>query len=88
MTEEQELHMKGLAMTFAHLMARKYRRGAKEHGGNIWDMSREKLLDNALDEAIDQVVYLLTLKQKLLNERVEKAKMTIKEPFVIYEDKS
>ena len=43
----------------------KYMKGVKEHGGNLWEVPVEDLLENAIDEAIDQVVYLLTLKQCL-----------------------
>ena len=40
----------------------KYRKGQAEHGGQLW--LNPSLLDNAIDEAIDQVVYLLTLKEQ------------------------
>lgn len=65
MTAEQQLHAEYLADQFKQLMVEKYEKGANEHGGNIWEISNEDLLENALEEAIDQVVYLLTLKNKL-----------------------
>jgi len=46
----------------------KYVTGQKEHGGNLWE--KEGLLDMAIDEAIDQVIYLLTLKKQLENDKV------------------
>lgn len=73
MTQEQRQHCQDIATSFGLLMTKKYFKGAQEHGGNLWDMSAEKLLDNALDEAIDQVVYLITLKRDKFPELLEKA---------------
>ncbi len=67
MTPAQSKHVEELGYEFCLRMAGKYQRGAAEHGNNIWDMSEDDLLENALDEAIDQVVYLLTLIQKRKN---------------------
>ncbi len=64
-TSEQQAHILHLQQMCAKMINKKYIAGAKEHGGNIWDMPNEELLDQALDEAIDQVVYLLTLKDNL-----------------------
>ena len=65
MTPKQEAHLEFLKQAFASLVDPKYRKGQKEHGGNLWQMGNEKLLDCAIEEAIDQVVYLLTLKAQL-----------------------
>lgn len=65
MTKKQQQHANDIAFQFAYLMAGKYQRGAKEHGGNLWEATPDWLLDQAIDEAIDQVVYLLTLKETL-----------------------
>jgi hypothetical protein len=67
MTEEQEEHLESIIDDFADIVDPKYRAGQKEHGGNLFDMSEKDLLDAALDEAVDQVVYLLTLRQKFEN---------------------
>lgn len=65
MTPEQEEHLiRILGMTTTKLEL-KYRKGQQEHGGNLFDMDRYKLLENAIEEAIDQVVYLMTLRDKL-----------------------
>lgn len=45
----------------------KYLRGQAEHGGQLWQKSG--LLDMAIDEAIDQVIYLLTLREQLRRSR-------------------
>ena len=65
MTEEQEEHLLQIKESFYHLADTKYRAGQAEHGGNLFDMSAIELLDNAIDEAVDQVVYLLTLRSKV-----------------------
>lgn len=67
MTEDQQNHIDSIVEDFAIKATAKYEAGAKEHGpGAIWDLSSLKLIDSALEEAIDQYVYLYTLKEKLL----------------------
>jgi len=63
MNSEQEKNLQDIKTHAMHLIESKYVAGAREHGGNLKDMSRTKLLDEAINEAIDMVVYLLTLKQ-------------------------
>lgn len=65
MTEQQEQHVKGIAEKFAKLMSAKYEKGVKEHGGNLWEVDMHQMVEMALEEAIDQVVYLMTLKEQL-----------------------
>jgi len=65
MTNKQEKHLKQIKKNFEKLVDTKYRKGQKEHGGNLFDLYNIQLVDAALDEAIDQVVYLMTLKQNM-----------------------
>jgi hypothetical protein len=65
MTIEQELHLQSIKDYFISSVDIKYRKGQAEHGGNLFDMSTITLLDCAIDEALDQVVYLVTLRQRL-----------------------
>lgn len=65
MTSAQEQHLATIKMRLASLTDAKYRRGALEHGGNIWDLEIIDLIDSAIDEAIDQATYLLTLRDKI-----------------------
>ncbi len=65
LTHEQATHVEEIGRDFCNLMADKYTAGQREHGGNLWDLTTEQLLANAIDEAIDQVVYLLTIRRKL-----------------------
>lgn len=64
-TEAQAEHIIRLANEFGGIMTRKYVKGVKQHGGNLWERSPEYLLNEAIAEATDQVVYLLTLREKL-----------------------
>jgi len=65
MTPEHNQHLKSIASEAEALILRKYIKGQREHGGNLWEMPASKLLDNAIDEAVDQVIYLLTLRQTM-----------------------
>ena len=44
----------------------KYNKGKKEHGGSL--IHKANLIDKALEEAIDQVCYLYTLKEQIERE--------------------
>ena len=65
LTDEQAEHLLDVIFEAGRLIDRKYRRGVAEHKTFLLDLSAEQLLDNAIYEAIDQVVYLLSLKEKL-----------------------
>jgi hypothetical protein len=43
-------------------LAEKYEAGQREHGGNIWE--KPGMLEHAIEEAIDMVVYLYTLREQ------------------------
>jgi len=64
MDPQQEAHLARVKSEFIRLCNVKYRKGAKEHGGKLEDNTLVELLDMALDEAIDQVVYLITARDK------------------------
>lgn len=65
MDQAQEQHLDSVVNELRELVTTKYRRGQAEHGGNLWDNPPTEILDCAIDEAIDQVVYLLTLRKQL-----------------------
>lgn len=65
MTPEQESHLETIKGNFSRLVDAKYRKGQAEHGGNLFDLGIELLVDAAIDEAVDQIVYLLTLRDEL-----------------------
>ena len=62
MTPEQEKHLQKIKDQFAELVDSKYRKGQISHGGDLW--AKSGLLDMAIEEAIDQVTYLVTLKEQ------------------------
>lgn len=64
-TKAHRDHAAEIATYFTKREIPKYTAGVKEHGGNIWELTALELVDNALEEAVDQFVYLYTLKQKL-----------------------
>ena len=65
MSPMQEAHLGRVKAEFAALVDSKYRAGAVEHRGELLALPPLKILDLAIEEAIDQVVYLLSLKEKL-----------------------
>ena len=65
MSPAQEAHLVRVKAEFVTLVDAKYRAGAAEHGDELLALPRLKILDLAIEEAVDQVVYLLSLKQKL-----------------------
>ena len=63
MSTKQELHLARIKQEFLSLVEPKFRKGAEEHATILNEQPASLLLDFAIEEAIDQVVYLLTLKQ-------------------------
>src|SRR6267142_7052855 len=60
MNEQQEKHLADIKATFNQIVDSKYRKGQAEHGGDLWQLTGVQLIDCAIDEAVDQVTYLLT----------------------------
>lgn len=71
MTEEQEAHLTDIQEAFDMMVSEKYRKGAKEHGGNLTGKSLAWYVEQAIDEAIDSFVYLYTLRQTLLEQEAD-----------------
>lgn len=65
LTKEQEMHLATVVEYATEALIAKYSAGAVEHQGLITDLSVDQLLQESINEAIDQVVYLVTLRQKL-----------------------
>jgi hypothetical protein len=66
MTPEQELHLKRIKNNFVSKADTKYRAGQKEHGGDLIHQNALALIDMAIAEAVDQVVYLETLREVIV----------------------
>ena len=65
---ECDLHRASIRRRAGRLIDEKYIKGQKEHGGRLW--TKPGLIDMAIDEAVDQVIYLLTLKDQIENPEI------------------
>lgn len=66
MNRTQSEHLKKILKTTERLLSDKYIKGAREHQSTLSeDYNASQLIDMAIEEAIDQVVYLLTLRDKI-----------------------
>jgi len=57
-------HLQQIKAVAADMIDDKYRRGQAQHGGNLWGMSTARIVEASLEEATDQMTYLLTLRQQ------------------------
>lgn len=60
-TPDQYAHLDRLNRKFTSKNTIKYIEGTNEHPGNLWDLTPLELAHHALEEAIDQVNFLITL---------------------------
>jgi hypothetical protein len=65
MAPEHEAHLQRVLTRFTRALSQKYRAGQREHGGNLW--TKRGMLDRAIEEAIDQAIYLMTLREQIEN---------------------
>ena len=66
MNELQKQHLSDLLNWAVEEIGKKYERGAEEHQSTLsTDYTKEQLIDMIIEEAIDQLVYAYTLKEKL-----------------------
>ena len=66
MRDVQRDHLNHILERSRSLITHKYVKGAQEHQSTLSeDYTALELLDMAIDEAIDQVTYLLTLREKI-----------------------
>jgi hypothetical protein len=69
MRKAQQQHIDDITKRFKYLATAKYLKGAKEHGGNIWEVNN--LIDQAIDECIDQFIYLSTLREQIIKSGIQ-----------------
>lgn len=65
LTKDQKDHAAFIADQAKAIILSKYIKGAIEHDGNLWEKTPLELLNEAINEAADELVYLLTLRDKL-----------------------
>ena len=61
MQKKHKKHLRYVVREAGRRIREKYIRGQKEHGGDLWTRD---LLEEAINEGIDLLVYLLTLKER------------------------
>jgi hypothetical protein len=62
MTIAHEQHLTDIIQSFRTEVDKKYRAGVKQHGGTLW--TKPFLIEKAMEECIDQYVFLYTLKMQ------------------------
>lgn len=62
MDAAHEAHLMRILDKFSADARAKYEAGQREHGGELWE--KPGMLEHAIEEAIDMVVYLYTLKEQ------------------------
>ena len=66
MNKTQIDHLNSLLETTRELLTEKYAKGAEEHDSVLSeDYTALEIVDMAIEEAIDQITYLLTLREKI-----------------------
>ncbi len=63
MDAPNEQHLKRIVSEFSLDLEAKYRAGQEEHGGDLW--TKPGMLSHAIEEVLDMVVYLYTLRDQL-----------------------
>jgi hypothetical protein len=64
MSDEQVEHFWSAVAEFQKQGKAKYEAGVEEHGGNLWDHDELWLIEHAMEECIDQWMYLKTARDK------------------------
>lgn len=62
-TPKQGKHIADISAASSRRIEAKYRKGQKEHGGNLWE--KEGMLANIEDETTDLIVYVHTLREQI-----------------------
>ena len=63
-TDAHRHHLEQIKLATCDLLDRKYKAGVQAYKGTkLWTMPLAKLVENSIEEATDQLTYLLTLRQ-------------------------
>jgi hypothetical protein len=63
-TESHQLHLDQIKLATCDLLERKYKAGVQAYQGTkLWNMPLANLIENSIEESIDQITYLLTIRQ-------------------------
>lgn len=65
-TESHRYHLEQIKLATCDLLDRKYKAGVQAYKGTkLWNMPSAKIVENAIEETVDQITYLLTLRQSM-----------------------
>jgi len=66
-TEKHAYHLSQIQLATIEAIEIKYRKGQAQHGeaGPLWTMPTIRVTENAIEESIDQVTYLMTLRGQI-----------------------
>lgn len=64
MTEDQDRHLTEIIYFIANHYRPRYERGAREYGDNMWEHDEDWFIDNAIEENLDALAYLISWKLK------------------------
>jgi len=65
-TKSHEFHLAQIKLATCDLLDKKYKAGVQAYKGTkLWTMPAANLVEGAIEESIDQVTYLLTLRQTM-----------------------
>lgn len=65
-TEAHQYHLDQIKLATCDLLERKYKAGVQAYQGTkLWNMPAAQVVENAIEETIDQITYLLTLRQSM-----------------------
>ena len=63
-TEGHRHHLEQIKLATCDLLDRKYKAGVQAYQGTkLWNMPAARIVENAIEETVDQITYLLTLRQ-------------------------
>lgn len=65
-TEAHQFHLDQIKLATCDLLDKKYKAGVQAYRGTkLWNMPAAQVVENAIEETIDQITYLLTLRQSM-----------------------
>lgn len=65
-TEGHRHHLEQIKLATCDLLDRKYKAGVQAYQGTkLWNMPAARIVENAIEETVDQITYLLTLRQSM-----------------------
>ena len=65
-TESHRFHLEQIKLATCDLLDKKYKAGVQAYKGTkLWTMPAARMVENAIEETIDQITYLLSLRQNM-----------------------